>query len=87
MRKTLLYNKVYKPYQPYSAMPAKNIKPVDDVICQCSGTTRAHVQRLFEQGCNIDDISRRTGVISGCGGCEWDIAQLVNELSKHKNNI
>ena len=68
-------------------MIAKNIALVDAVICQCSGTTRAHVQRLFEQGCNIDDISRRTGVISGCGGCEWDIAQLVNELSKHKNNI
>ena len=87
MLQTLFYNKVYKPYQPCSAMPAKNIKPVDVVICQCSGTTRAHVQRLFEQGCNIDDISRRTGVISGCGGCEWGITQMVNELSKHKNNI
>ena len=73
---TLLYNKIYKSYQPYSAIPAKNIKPVDDIICQCSGTTRAHIQRLFEQGCNLDDISRRTGVISGCGGCELDIAQL-----------
>lgn len=62
-------------------MSAKNITLVDDVICQCSGTTRAKVQNLFEQGCNLDDISRRTGVISGCGGCEWDIAELVNELT------
>ena len=54
---------------------------VDDVICQCSGTTRAKVQNLFEQGLNIEEISQRTGIVTGCGGCEWDIAELVNELS------
>lgn len=68
-------------------MSAKNITLADYVICQCSGTTRTHVQRLFEQGLNIDDISRRTGVISGCGGCEWDIAQLVNELSAQPQKL
>lgn len=62
-------------------MSAKNITLVDDVICQCSGTTRAKVQNLFEQGLNIEEISQRTGIVTGCGGCEWDIAELVNELT------
>jgi bacterioferritin-associated ferredoxin len=35
---------------------------------------------MFEQGLDMDTISRRTGAISGCGGCEWDIQQLLDEL-------
>ncbi len=65
-------------------MSARNTTLADEIICQCSGTTRAHIQRLFEQGLCTDDISRRTGAISGCGGCEWDIAELVNELSNQQ---
>lgn len=57
-------------------------KPVDDVMCSCSGTTRNDVQALFEQGMDMDGISRRTGAISGCGGCEWDIAQFLKALAE-----
>ena len=66
-------------------MTDKNISLDDEVVCQCSGTTRAKVQNLFEQGLNIEEISQRTGIITGCGGCEWDIAQLVNELSAQQH--
>jgi hypothetical protein len=31
---------------------------------------------------DIDAISRYTGAISGCGGCEWDISGLLIELAK-----
>lgn len=53
----------------------------DDVMCHCSGTRRAYIQRLFEQGMDIDAISRWTGALSGCGGCEWDIADLLKQLA------
>ena len=67
-------------------MNTKNDNSADEVMCHCSGTTRGNVQRLFEQGLNMDAISRRTGAISGCGGCEWDIAQLMNDLTEQQNN-
>ena len=40
----------------------------DEVMCQCSGTTRGKIQTLFKQGMDMDDISRWAGAISGCGG-------------------
>lgn len=55
-------------------------------MCDCSGTTRGNIQRLFEQGMDMDAISRWSGAISGCGGCEWDIAQLLKELSEQQKN-
>jgi len=50
----------------------------DEVICPCSGTTRAKIQSLIEQGFDAETISRKTGAISGCGGCEWDIAEMID---------
>lgn len=53
----------------------------DEIMCPCSGTTRGSIQKLFEDGLDIDAISRRTGAISGCAGCEWDIALFLKELA------
>ncbi len=58
----------------------------DEIMCQCSGTKRSMIKVLFEQGKDMDAISRHTGALSGCGGCEWDIAQLLVELANHKND-
>ncbi len=66
-------------------MITKLANPADEVMCHCSGTTRGTIQILFEQGLDMDAISRRTGAISGCGGCEWDIAQFLNELAEQQN--
>jgi len=53
----------------------------DEVICDCSGTTRGKIISLFEQGIvDTDTISRKTGAISGCGSCEYDIENLLDEL-------
>ncbi len=57
----------------------------DDIICQCSGTTRGYIEALVKQGLDVDAISRRSGALSGCGGCEWDIANLVNTLTAQQN--
>ncbi len=67
-------------------MSLPNENPADEVMCHCSGTKRGYIENLFEQGMDINAISRWTGALSGCGGCEWDIAQFLRDLSERKNN-
>jgi bacterioferritin-associated ferredoxin len=57
----------------------------DEILCQCSGTRRSNIQKLFEQGLDIQAISRWTGALSGCGGCEWDIAAFLTELAEQQS--
>lgn len=52
-----------------------------EVLCSCSGTTRGLIIELVKQGKDLEGISRYSGALSGCGGCEWDIAELVNKLN------
>lgn len=67
-------------------MNTKNADSAEEVMCPCSGTRRGCIQSLFEQGLDREAISRWTGALSGCGGCEWDIAQFLNELAEQKNS-
>lgn len=54
--------------------------PLDEVICDCSGTKLGKIVQLIEQGFDdADTISRKTGAISGCGSCDWDIAQIIKD--------
>ncbi len=55
-------------------------------MCHCTGTTREKIQRLFDQGMDIGDISDWTGALTGCGGCEWDIGDYLKELAAHRVN-
>lgn len=53
----------------------------DEIVCDCSGTTKGKIKQLFQQGVvDLDTLSRKTGAISGCGSCEWDIETLLDEL-------
>ncbi len=61
-------------------MSTEALNSPDEVICPCSGTTRGKVIGLFQQGLDAEAVSRRTGALSGCGGCEWDIAQIKEAL-------
>jgi bacterioferritin-associated ferredoxin len=56
----------------------------DEILCVCTGTTRLQIQRLFLEGMNQDEISRKTGALSGCAGCEWDVAQFLKLLTEQK---
>lgn len=67
-------------------MNTKSTNLEDEVLCPCSGTKRGNIQSLFEQGMDMDAISRWTGAISGCGGCEWNIAAFLEELGEKKKN-
>ncbi|MBN45232.1 MULTISPECIES: (2Fe-2S)-binding protein [unclassified Methylophaga] len=54
---------------------------LDEVICDCSGTTRGKIISLVEQGIvDSDTISRKTGAISGCGSCDYDIEMLLDDI-------
>lgn len=57
-----------------------------EVMCNCSGTTRAEIEALFLQGLDQDAISRKTGALSGCAGCEWEVAQFLKSLAEKNNN-
>lgn len=65
-------------------MSENTVSNEDEVVCMCSGTTRAKVRLLFEQGLDAEAISRRTGALSGCGGCEWEIADMLKALAAEK---
>jgi bacterioferritin-associated ferredoxin len=53
-------------------------------MCHCSGTRQGYIQRLFDEGLDIQGISRMTGALSGCGGCEWDIGDYLKELAAQR---
>lgn len=62
-------------------MENENTSQDDEVICDCSGTTRGKIKQLVTQGIvDADTISRKTGAISGCGSCEWDIEAILDEI-------
>jgi len=48
------------------------------VICACSGTTAAQIKQLLAEGvADLERLSRITGACSGCGGCEFEVQQLI----------
>jgi NAD(P)H-nitrite reductase large subunit len=56
---------------------------LDEIICDCTGTTRGKILSYVDQGIvDIDTISRKTGALSGCASCEWDIECLLDEAVK-----
>ena len=62
-------------------MNRKNDNLDDEVICSCSGTKRSEIENMFKEGLDMDAISRRTGALSGCAGCEWDVVQFLKALT------
>lgn len=62
----------------------ENAHLLDEIICVCTGTTLRKIQQLVEQGFDIEAISRKTGVNTGCGGCEWEIESFIKELQDKK---
>ena len=49
-----------------------------NIICHCSGTTQEKIKALIDNGItDLDSLSRRTGVCSGCGAYENLILQLI----------
>lgn len=62
-------------------MPSDYAGRGQEIICECSGTTVAGIERLLARGIrDLEGVSRATGACSGCGGCEYDVEQLLAQL-------
>lgn len=56
-----------------------------EVICQCSGTTKAKIFELIKKGKDdIDKIASATGACTGCGSCDAQILEILAECSRLK---
>ncbi|MDC9725118.1 MAG: (2Fe-2S)-binding protein [Gammaproteobacteria bacterium] len=56
----------------------QNTSDHDDVICECTGTTRGKVQSLIDDGVtDFDQISDATGACTGCGSCDILISEML----------
>ncbi|HZV98947.1 MAG TPA: (2Fe-2S)-binding protein [Methylophilaceae bacterium] len=67
-------------------MSTEHDNPDNQVMCQCSGTRRSRIRDLFMQGQDMQGISSMTGALTGCGGCEWEIGEFLEELAKNLNS-
>lgn len=64
-------------------MIENNANTESDVLCYCSGTTATQIKSLLKEGVvDMERISRITGAASGCGGCEFNLQDLVEN---HQN--
>jgi NAD(P)H-nitrite reductase large subunit len=52
------------------------------IICGCTVTTQEKILALIAQGFDLDKISSATGATTGCGACDAEIMDLVNEHTK-----
>ena len=53
----------------------------NNIICHCSGTTKLKIISLIDNGVdNLERISRITGASAGCGACETEIQELLDEF-------
>lgn len=60
----------------------------DTILCNCSGTRVSQVVTRYRQGLTtLEALSDATGIVSGCGGCEWDLCALLETLAATENAI
>jgi len=58
--------------------PRQNSTQREDIICDCTGTTRAKVQQLIDDGVdNLDAIADATGACTGCGSCDILVMEML----------
>ncbi|MGZ4959443.1 MAG: (2Fe-2S)-binding protein [Methylomonas sp.] len=54
----------------------------NDTLCYCAGTTRQEIKKLIAEGVtDAERISRITGAASGCGGCEFNLQEMLAEAN------
>lgn len=59
-----------------------DINSEEDILCYCTGTTRRQIKQLIAEGVTDQErISRITGAASGCGGCEFNLQELLAEAN------
>ncbi len=57
-----------------------DINSEEDILCYCAGTTRQEIKKLVAEGItDAERISQITGAASGCGGCEFNLQEMLAE--------
>jgi bacterioferritin-associated ferredoxin len=52
----------------------------EEIICDCSGTTKAKIHQLINDGKNsFEKIASATGAGTGCGSCDVLIMDILAE--------
>jgi bacterioferritin-associated ferredoxin len=60
----------------------------DSPLCYCTRTTAAKILDLIEQGKNsLEEIINSTGVTTGCGACDYEVAKLVEQELNKKEHL
>lgn len=58
----------------------------EEPICYCTGTTESQIKRLVARNItSLEGIVEQTGVTTGCAGCEYDVIQLIEQLTRSEN--
>ena len=58
------------------------------IICPCSGTRISHIRRYVDRGIiDVVAISEGTGALSGCGGCEFDLLEVLDILTAETGDL
>jgi bacterioferritin-associated ferredoxin len=52
----------------------------EEIICDCSGTTKEKIQQLINNGKDsFEQIAAATGASTGCGSCDVLIIEILAE--------
>lgn len=55
----------------------------DRQICNCMEVSYSTIKKAVEDGAKtLDDIKEMTEASTGCGGCEEEIQEILDELLK-----
>lgn len=54
----------------------------EEIICDCSGTTKSKIHQLIDDGKNsFEKIASATGAGTGCGSCDVLIMEILADKS------
>lgn len=55
----------------------------DRIVCHCMDVSYGTIKKAIEEGAKtLDDIKEMTDASTGCGGCEDEIQEILDELVK-----
>ena len=59
----------------------------DRIVCHCMEVSYETIKKAIEDGAKtVDDIKEMTEASTGCGGCEDEIQEILDELLKQTEN-
>jgi len=54
----------------------------DEIICFCTLLTRRQIAAVLAQTLDFDKVVRLSGACTGCGSCQTDVEEMIQEAAK-----